>query len=342
VDVSLFILSLPYVFRNASIGDCYVAVAGLPTPREDHAVVMARFARECMRKMNEVTKKLEVSLGPETGDLTMRFGLHSGPVTAGVLRGEKSRFQLFGDTVRKVTRNSIKFGMIFLFLNKYSLYSFVQVNTAARMESTGLKNRIHCSKETAELLVQQGKRKWLEAREDKVIAKGKGELSTFWISSKEDSRKAGSSLGDPETEDNGNLEEGQRKKQSKMDLAATELASKNERLAGWISELLLLLLKQLVASRPPKKVTQEEKHAIHQLEQVIGGDERTILEETPSYVSLPEFEDDFVASSLDDVELGPKVEIQLKKYVLAVASLYHDNPFHNFEHCAHVSMSVRK
>ena len=33
------------------------------------------------------------------GDLSMRIGLHSGPVTAGVLRGEKSRFQLFGDTV---------------------------------------------------------------------------------------------------------------------------------------------------------------------------------------------------------------------------------------------------
>ena len=29
----------------------------------------------------------------------MRFGLHSGPVTAGVLRGERARFQLFGDTV---------------------------------------------------------------------------------------------------------------------------------------------------------------------------------------------------------------------------------------------------
>ena len=36
---------------------------------------------------------------PGTSDLTMRFGLHSGPVTAGVLRGAKSRFQLFGDTV---------------------------------------------------------------------------------------------------------------------------------------------------------------------------------------------------------------------------------------------------
>ena len=37
-------------------------------------------------------------LGGETGLLGMRVGLHSGPVTAGVLRGAKSRFQLFGDT----------------------------------------------------------------------------------------------------------------------------------------------------------------------------------------------------------------------------------------------------
>ena len=36
---------------------------------------------------------------PDTGDLALRVGIHSGPVTAGVLLGEKSRFQLFGDTV---------------------------------------------------------------------------------------------------------------------------------------------------------------------------------------------------------------------------------------------------
>jgi len=91
-----------------------------------------------MYKSYELTKKLEVSLGPDTAELSMRFGLHSGPVIvralfigtsaiilgllhfwigcglsklmlcplvfflngqkAGVLRGERSRFQLFGDT----------------------------------------------------------------------------------------------------------------------------------------------------------------------------------------------------------------------------------------------------
>ena len=65
------------------MGDCYVAAAGLPDPRPDHALVMARFAKDCMRRMRELTKQLESTLGPDTGDLSMRIGLHSGPVTAG-------------------------------------------------------------------------------------------------------------------------------------------------------------------------------------------------------------------------------------------------------------------
>ena len=38
-------------------------VTGLPEPRKDHAVVMSRFARDCMDRMNELTGQLEVLLG---------------------------------------------------------------------------------------------------------------------------------------------------------------------------------------------------------------------------------------------------------------------------------------
>ena len=70
------------VFKVETVGDCYVAVAGLPEPRADHAVVMAKFARECLDRFNELSKKLEISLGPDTADLAMRAGLHSGYVLA--------------------------------------------------------------------------------------------------------------------------------------------------------------------------------------------------------------------------------------------------------------------
>ena len=113
------------VFKVETVGDCYVAVAGeslhvtkqpfssdfianllflllntgCPDPMKNHAVVISRFALECMKTMDDLTKRLEVTLGPDTGDLNVRIGIHSGPVTAGVLRGERARFQLFGDTM---------------------------------------------------------------------------------------------------------------------------------------------------------------------------------------------------------------------------------------------------
>jgi hypothetical protein len=71
------------VFKVETVGDCYVAVTGLPDPRRDHAVAMARFAKDCMHKMWKISSQLEVTLGPDTGELSMRMGLHSGPVTAG-------------------------------------------------------------------------------------------------------------------------------------------------------------------------------------------------------------------------------------------------------------------
>ena len=91
------------VFKVETVGDCYVAVTGLPDQRDDHAIVIAKYAVRCLLKFNVLTKRLEANLGPGTASLGMRFGLHSGPVTAGVLRGEKSRFQLFGDTINVVS-----------------------------------------------------------------------------------------------------------------------------------------------------------------------------------------------------------------------------------------------
>ncbi|CAB9531243.1 Receptor-type guanylate cyclase gcy (Partial), partial [Seminavis robusta] len=82
----------------------------------------------------------------------MRVGLHSGSTTAGVLRGDKGRFQLFGDTV----------------------------NTASRMESNGVRGRIHVSQATADAITLAGKASWLTPREDKILAKGKGLMQTYF------------------------------------------------------------------------------------------------------------------------------------------------------------------
>ena len=76
--------------------------------------------------------------------------MHSGPVTGGILRGERSRFQLFGDTM----------------------------NATAQIESTGANGCIQLSSVMAELSVQAGKHSWEKQRDEFVIAKGKGSMQT--------------------------------------------------------------------------------------------------------------------------------------------------------------------
>ena len=145
----------------------------------------------------------------------MRFGLHSGPVTAGVLRGDRARFQLFGDTV----------------------------NTAARMESTGIRGRIQCSQSTADCLVVAGKSSWLEPREDTVVAKGLGALSTYWV---DPEHRRQSSDG---SENAGEIKSSSQSSSSKHQRALSDNAPmlRHERHVGWMVEVLSDYLKKIVS-----------------------------------------------------------------------------------------------
>jgi class 3 adenylate cyclase len=283
------------VFKVETIGDCYVAVCGLPTARKDHAVVMARYANTCLQGMTDLTRTLEVTLGPDTSDLAMRFGLHSGPVTAGVLRGEKSRFQLFGDTV----------------------------NTAARIEGTGERNKIHCSEDTARLLVADGYRHWLRKRAQKVVAKGKGELQTYWVKPRDEDEAA----------------------QAKKDQAEKRnVDHKTERLVEWITGMMLPLLKKIIAHREAYQKSHGRWFKVHMNLNRKYQKGATVLDEVEEIIRLPKFDAEVARNQvpLEDVELSKVVVDQLRDLIEALASLYHDNPFHNFEHASHVTMSVGK
>lgn len=232
------------IFKVETVGDSYVAVSGIPTAVDEHAVNMARFAREMMNQMSTIVNQLEVSLGPETADLTLRIGMNSGPVTAGVLRGEKSRFQLFGETV----------------------------NTASRMEGTGMGGRIQVSGTTAELLKKFSKGDWLTPRDNLVEVKGRGEVQTYWLSrsggmvvhkfptSDECQQMAVSSARNPGRSTVKDIDRpldlsGKSNRSRESDgMSATGSSDsaagvKTERMVDWCADLLLGLLKKIVAMR---------------------------------------------------------------------------------------------
>ena len=105
------------VEKIKTIGDAYMAVAGLPIPRPDHAQLCAELALG----MFDDLKAFNQENGKE---LDMRIGLNSGPVVAGVIGFTKFSYDLWGNTV----------------------------NTASRMESTSKPGRVQVSPATYEAI----------------------------------------------------------------------------------------------------------------------------------------------------------------------------------------------
>jgi class 3 adenylate cyclase len=126
-----------------TIGDAYMVAGGLPDPMPDHAVAVAEVALG----MLELVARRRL---PDGGPVRLRIGVDSGPVVAGVIGRRRFSYDLWGDTV----------------------------NTASRMQTTGVPGCIQVTERTRELL---GERFVFQER-GRIQVKGKGEMRTYFLS----------------------------------------------------------------------------------------------------------------------------------------------------------------
>ncbi|KAI9142516.1 nucleotide cyclase [Paraphysoderma sedebokerense] len=130
------------LYKVETIGDAYLGVVGAPNRCYDHAEKAVNFALDIL----EMIKTFKTVTGES---INIRIGLHSGPVTAGILGDLNPHWCLVGDTV----------------------------NTASRMESTSKAGHIHISDSTYQFI----KNKFVCEALELMEVKGKGKMQTYWV-----------------------------------------------------------------------------------------------------------------------------------------------------------------
>ncbi len=133
------------VEKIKTIGDAYMAVAGVPIPNDEHAAAIAAMALDMQLAITELAET-------ENLPISIRVGIHSGYLTAGVIGEKKFAYDLWGDTV----------------------------NTASRMESSGEAGRVQCSEATYILL----REKYEFEERGMIEVKGKGAMKTYFLAGK--------------------------------------------------------------------------------------------------------------------------------------------------------------
>lgn len=267
-----------------------------------------------------------------------------------MLRGEKARFQLFGDTM----------------------------NTASRMESTSIKNMIQISADTAALLKKSNKGSILVEREGLIKAKGKGYMQTFWLRPKTLSSTSTTSSSFSESNIEFQHEADQIHSRALHDVARAELGLPSfshqailtkspsytrfpsnssvswrdtglvaerpghheglSRLIKWNTKVLESILTKIVMQKRITSHTKSNKY----------NESTRFHEEVAQAVSMPHFNrKDMSAACLmpsqEKVNLIPnKAREELRAYVASIASMYNQVHFHSFEHASHVTMSAQK
>jgi adenylate cyclase len=136
-------LALQYgIEKIKTIGDAYMAVAGLPEPRDDHPQAIARLALAMRKAISEIAHQYDE-------DLRIRIGFHTGNVVAGVIGTHKFAYDIWGDTV----------------------------NTASAMESRGIANEIQVSQASFMRLSEQ----FVFERRGMIELKGNQQMETYLL-----------------------------------------------------------------------------------------------------------------------------------------------------------------